>query len=74
MARSVNYDHIVTAYDRRYQQNDYSGVEAALIAFVVGANRCISALTYGCMPRSALCLHESQKQASLTYDCTRRPL
>jgi ubiquinone/menaquinone biosynthesis C-methylase UbiE len=34
MARSVDYDHIATTYDRRYQHNDYSGVEAALIAFV----------------------------------------
>jgi catechol 2,3-dioxygenase-like lactoylglutathione lyase family enzyme len=34
MARSVNYDDIATTYDRRYQQNDYSGVEAALNGFV----------------------------------------
>src|SRR5438128_2808085 len=34
MARSVDYDLIAKTYDRRYQENDYSGVEAALIAFV----------------------------------------
>src|SRR5687767_5711380 len=34
MARTVDYDHIADTYDRRYQENDYSGVEAALIAFV----------------------------------------
>ena len=34
MARRVDYDRIARTYDRRYQQNDYSGVEAALIAFV----------------------------------------
>ena len=34
MARRVDYDHIATTYDRRYLVNDYSGVEAALIAFV----------------------------------------
>jgi len=34
VTRSVDYDRIATTYDRRYQQNDYSGVEAALIAFV----------------------------------------
>ena len=34
MTRSVDYDHIAAAYDQRYQVNDYSGVEAALIAFV----------------------------------------
>jgi hypothetical protein len=33
MARSVDYDQIAHTYDRRYQENDYSGVEAALIAF-----------------------------------------
>ncbi len=34
MARTVDYDHIAKTYDRRYQENDYSGVEAALMAFV----------------------------------------
>jgi ubiquinone/menaquinone biosynthesis C-methylase UbiE len=34
MARRVDYDHIAKTYDRRYQENDYSGVEAALTAFV----------------------------------------
>jgi len=34
VTRRVDYDQIATTYDRRYQQNDYSGVEAALIAFV----------------------------------------
>ena len=34
MARTVDYDHIAKTYDRRYQENDYSGVEASLIAFV----------------------------------------
>src|SRR5688572_13954810 len=34
MARTVDYDHIADTYDRRYQVNDYSGVEAALKAFV----------------------------------------
>ena len=34
VTRRVDYDQIAATYDRRYQQNDYSGVEAALIAFV----------------------------------------
>ena len=34
MARTVDYDHIAKTYDRRYQENDYSGIEAALMAFV----------------------------------------
>lgn len=34
MTRRVDYDSIAHTYDRRYQENDYSGVEAALRAFV----------------------------------------
>jgi ubiquinone/menaquinone biosynthesis C-methylase UbiE len=34
MARTVDYDHIAKTYDRRYRENDYSGIEAALMAFV----------------------------------------
>jgi ubiquinone/menaquinone biosynthesis C-methylase UbiE len=31
---NVNYDSIAAAYDRRYAENDYSGVESALRTFV----------------------------------------
>ena len=34
MAPTVDYDRIAKTYDRRYQENDYSGVLAALVAFV----------------------------------------
>jgi ubiquinone/menaquinone biosynthesis C-methylase UbiE len=34
MALHVNYDSIAAGYDRRYLENDYSGVERALGAFV----------------------------------------
>ena len=34
MAFHVNYDSIAATYDRRYLENDYSGVERALRAFV----------------------------------------
>jgi ubiquinone/menaquinone biosynthesis C-methylase UbiE len=34
MVRRVDYDRIATTYDRRYRENDYSGVEAAIVAFV----------------------------------------
>jgi SAM-dependent methyltransferase len=34
MARRVDYDDIAQTYDRRYQENDYSGVQMALDAFV----------------------------------------
>jgi ubiquinone/menaquinone biosynthesis C-methylase UbiE len=30
----VNYDALASAYDRRYRDHDYSGVEAALLSFV----------------------------------------
>ena len=36
VTRHVDYDQIATTYDRRYHYTDYSGVEAALIAFVGG--------------------------------------
>ena len=34
MALSVDYDALAAGYDRRYRENDYSGVERALVAFV----------------------------------------
>src|SRR5215204_3859969 len=34
MARTVDYDPIAKTYDRRYQENDYSAVLAALMAFI----------------------------------------
>lgn len=34
MNRSVDYDHIAPTYDRRYEQNQYAGVEQALLEFV----------------------------------------
>jgi SAM-dependent methyltransferase len=32
--RHTNYDEIAAAYDRRYTEEDYSGIERALLAFV----------------------------------------
>jgi ubiquinone/menaquinone biosynthesis C-methylase UbiE len=34
MVRRVDYDCVAGTYDRRYRENDYSGVEAALRSFV----------------------------------------
>jgi ubiquinone/menaquinone biosynthesis C-methylase UbiE len=34
MALPLNYDSIAATYNRRYRENDYSGVEKALMAFV----------------------------------------
>ncbi len=48
MARSVDYDHVAKTYDRRYQENNYSGVEAALIAFVGGEHFDQRVLEVGC--------------------------
>jgi ubiquinone/menaquinone biosynthesis C-methylase UbiE len=42
-----NYDTIAPSYDRRYLENDYSGVESALMAFV-GQDRTGRVLEVGC--------------------------
>ena len=47
MAFHVNYDSIAATYDRRYLENDYSGVERALMAFV-GPTLTGRALEVGC--------------------------
>jgi SAM-dependent methyltransferase len=47
MAFHVNYDSIAATYDRRYFENDYSGVERALMAFV-GPNATARVLEVGC--------------------------
>ena len=47
MAFHVNYDSIAATYDRRYLENDYSGVERALMAFV-GPNATGRVLEVGC--------------------------
>ena len=47
MAFHVNYDSIAATYDRRYLENDYSGVERALMAFV-GPNLTGRVLEVGC--------------------------
>ncbi len=47
MAFHVNYDSIAATYDRRYVENDYSGVERVLTAFV-GSNVTGRVLEVGC--------------------------
>jgi SAM-dependent methyltransferase len=47
MAPNVDYDHIADAYDRRYRDNDYSGVESAVMAFA-GERRGQHLLEVGC--------------------------
>ena len=47
MHLSVDYDRIAHSYDRRYLDNDYSGVENALVAFV-GQNPLGRMLEVGC--------------------------
>jgi SAM-dependent methyltransferase len=44
---NVNYDAIARRYDRRYERNDYGGVEAALVDFV-GDDPTRSILEVGC--------------------------
>jgi ubiquinone/menaquinone biosynthesis C-methylase UbiE len=47
MSRAVEYDAVAATYDRRYVQNDYSGVERALIRFI-GNEPGLSVLEVGC--------------------------
>ena len=47
MLPRVDYDTIASTYERRYRDNDYSGVENALIAFV-GQNPAARVLEVGC--------------------------
>lgn len=47
MAKQVEYDGVASSYDRRYEQNDYEGVERAVRAFV-GVERGRSILEVGC--------------------------
>jgi len=45
--RSVDYDEVAPTYDRRYAQNEYAGVERALLRFV-GADPALRVLEVGC--------------------------
>jgi ubiquinone/menaquinone biosynthesis C-methylase UbiE len=47
MQPTIDYDTIADGYDRRYLQNDYSGVESALTTFV-GASPDVRVLEVGC--------------------------
>lgn len=47
MNRAVDYDWIADEYDRRYDENDYGGVERTLLDFV-GDSRLSSVLEVGC--------------------------
>jgi ubiquinone/menaquinone biosynthesis C-methylase UbiE len=47
MGKSVNYDTIAPVYDRRYKENDYSGVERALLSFI-GEDQLVQILEVGC--------------------------
>jgi hypothetical protein len=43
--RSVNYERIAPVFDRRYQENDYAGIERSLLEF---AGSCKDVLEVGC--------------------------
>lgn len=47
MAKQVEYDLVAGSYDRRYEQNNYEGVERAVLAFA-GGQRERSILEVGC--------------------------
>jgi ubiquinone/menaquinone biosynthesis C-methylase UbiE len=43
----MDYDQVASAYDQRYQHNDYSGVRAALLEFV-SREKAVRVLEVGC--------------------------
>ena len=47
MERRVDYDHVARTYDRRYEENEYAGVEQALLQFV-GSDPGLHVLEVGC--------------------------
>jgi len=47
MSRVTNYDAISSQYDRRYQEQEYPGVERALFEFI-GSDEQLAALEVGC--------------------------
>jgi hypothetical protein len=43
-----NYDELAASYDRRYQDEDYSGIEHALLEFI-GSGSSLRVLGVGCV-------------------------
>jgi ubiquinone/menaquinone biosynthesis C-methylase UbiE len=70
MGKSVNYDIIATAYDRRYKENDYSGVERALLSFI-GGDQSVQILEVGCGTGHWLALLASQGYRVAGLDASR---
>ena len=70
MGRSVNYDIIATAYDRRYKENDLSGVKHVLFDFI-GGDRSAHILEVGCGTGHWLALLDSQEYHPIGIDASR---
>jgi ubiquinone/menaquinone biosynthesis C-methylase UbiE len=73
MHLSVNYDVIADEYDRRYQRNDYSGVESALIAFA-GQDDSAKVLEIGCGTGHWLRVLEERGMSTAGLDASIRML
>ena len=69
MERRTDYDAIAGSYDRRYSDNDYSGVERALLAFL-GARR-TRALEVGCGTGHWLAVLGAAGHAAFGIDASR---
>ena len=48
MGSPADYDSVAGAYDRRYERNDYAGVERAVLAFAAGLPATAGVLEVGC--------------------------
>jgi ubiquinone/menaquinone biosynthesis C-methylase UbiE len=70
MEKSVNYDIIATVYDRRYEENDYSGVERALLSFI-GEDQSTQILEVGCGTGHWLTVLDSQGYHVAGLDASR---
>lgn len=64
MERSVDYDRVAPAYDRRYELSQYSGIERSLLEFA-GEQRPLRVLEVGCGTGHWLhCLHSHGYQVA----------
>lgn len=70
MEKSVNYDIIAPVYDRRYKENDLSGVKHVLFDFI-GVDRSAHILEVGCGTGHWLALLASQGYRAAGIDASR---
>lgn len=73
MTRHVDYDHIASTYDRRYQENKFPGLEQVLLDFVGEASD-LSVLEVGCGTGYWLQLLSDRRRRLAGLDVSRQML